>query len=163
MMGKTSKRHDDKGRHIVAQNRRARYDYSITDTLEAGIVLHGTEVRSLRQGLASLKESYASITKQGELVLLNAHIASYDHATDEQNHEPTRIRSLLVHAREKKRLQGAIKKKGYTLVPLNIHFNRRGIAKLELALALGKKKYDKREKEKEKIWRRENQAVLRRR
>ena len=140
----------------VAVNRKARHDYTIEDTLEVGMVLQGTEVRSLRLGQVSLAESYAQISKEGTLVLINAHIPPYDFAPPERNHEPTRTRVLLITAKEQRRIYGAIRKKGYTLVPLNIHFNRRGLAKLSLALAIGRKKYDKRQKEKEKQWRREN-------
>ena len=141
---------------MAVVNRRARYDYLIKETIEVGIVLVGTEVRSIRLGQASIAESYAHINKKGHVVLVNAHIACYDHAPAERNHDPIRQRQLLLHRREQKHLYGAIRKKGWTLVPLDMHFNRRGIAKISLALAVGRKKYDKRQKEKEKLWKREN-------
>ena len=137
----------------VAQNRRARHDYLIEDTLEAGLVLHGTEVKVLRQGQASIAEAYAS-ESGGELFLVNANIPEYA-ASAHFNHEPRRPRKLLLHRKEVDRLLGAIRREGVTIVPLSIYFNERGRAKVELGLAHGKKKADKREAEKERDWQRE--------
>ena len=111
--------------------------------MEAGIALQGSEVKSLRQGMANLRDSYARVDK-GEVILYNMHISPYDKASH-FNHEPKRPRKLLLHKREINRLMGAVREKGFTLVPLKVYFNRRGLAKVELALARGKQKYDKRE------------------
>jgi SsrA-binding protein len=145
----------------AAVNRRARHDYLIQDTLEAGIVLTGSEVKVLRQGQASIAESYASVD-DGELWLVNAHVPEYKAAT-RFNHEPRRPRKLLVHRKELNRLMGAIKREGVTLVPISIYFNDRGIAKLELGLAKGKKKADKREAEKARDWQRDKARIMRER
>lgn len=126
---------------IVTDNRKARHDYHIEETYEAGMVLTGTEVKSLRQGRANLRDSYAAV-ENGELFLYNMHIAPYKQGNI-FNHEPKRTRKLLMHKREINRLMGRTQEKGYTLVPLKVYF-RRGKAKLELALAKGKKLYDKR-------------------
>jgi len=142
----------------IAENRRARYDYEITDTLEAGIVLTGTEVKSLRTGKAQITEAYAS-PERGELWLINAHIPEYLQA-NRFNHEPRRRRKLLLSSREIGRLRSAINREGMTLVPLKIYFNDRGRAKLELALAKGKKLHDKRESEKERDWNRQKSRLL---
>jgi SsrA-binding protein len=144
---------------FAAQNRRARFDYHIEDTLEAGLMLTGSEVKVLRQGHASIAESYAS-EQGGELWLINAHIPEYKSAT-RFNHEPRRPRKLLVHRKELNRLMGAIKREGVTLVPISIYFNERGIAKLELGLAKGKKKADKRETEKARDWQRDKARIMR--
>jgi SsrA-binding protein len=144
---------------FAAQNRRARFDYHIEDTLEAGLMLTGSEVKVLRQGHASIAESYAS-EQGGELWLINAHIPEYKSAT-RFNHEPRRPRKLLVHRKELNRLMGAIKREGITLVPISIYFNERGIAKLELGLAKGKKKADKRETEKARDWQRDKARIMR--
>ncbi|NNG03980.1 MAG: SsrA-binding protein SmpB [Inquilinus sp.] len=146
---------------VAAKNRRARFDYFIEDRLEAGLMLTGTEVKSLREGRASIQESYAGDMK-GELYLFNAHIPEYSHA-GHQSHEPRRPRKLLVHARERDRLLGAVKREGATLVPLTIYFTPRGIAKVELGLARGKRKADKREAVKQRDWQREKARVLRER
>ena len=122
--------------HYVAQNRRARHDYLIEDTLEAGLVLHGTEVKVLRKGQASIVEAYAS-ESGGELFLVNANIPEYA-ASAHFNHEPRRPRKLLLHRKEVNRLLGAIRREGVTVVPLSIYFNERGRAKIELGLARGK-------------------------
>ncbi|MFY9428406.1 MAG: SsrA-binding protein SmpB [bacterium] len=127
----------------VINNRKARHEYNIIDTMEAGIALQGSEVKSLRQGMANLRDSYARVDK-GEVILYNMHISPYDKASH-FNHEPKRPRKLLLHKREINRLMGAVREKGFTLVPLKVYFNRRGLAKVELALARGKQKYDKRE------------------
>ncbi|MBU8922090.1 MAG: SsrA-binding protein SmpB [Bacteroidales bacterium] len=127
---------------VICTNRKARYDFFILETIEAGMVLRGTEVKSLRDGGAHLKDSYASI-ENGELFLFSAHIGPYKHA-NRFNHEPERTRKLLVHAKEIKRLTGKIKEKGLTLVPLKMYFNDAGKVKIELGLAKGKRAYDKR-------------------
>ena len=143
----------------VARNRRARFDYQIEETLEAGLMLTGAEVKSLRDGKASLSEAYAG-QKNGDLYLLNCTIQEYPNAGRVQ-HEPRRPRKLLVHKRERDRLLGAIQRDGMTLVPVKIYFNARGIAKLELGLAHGKRKVDKRETEKKRDWGRQKQRLLR--
>jgi SsrA-binding protein len=145
---------------IAAQNRRARFDYFIDETLEAGIMLVGTEVKSLRAGKASINESYAG-EQNGALYLVNAHIPEYQLAGQYYQHETKRPRKLLVHKREMNRLMGAIKREGITIVPLSIYFNDRGIAKVELGVARGKKKHDKRDSEKERDWQRDKARVMR--
>jgi SsrA-binding protein len=146
------------GERYVAQNRRARHDYAIEDTLEAGIELQGSEVKVLRQGLASINESYAT-ERGGELFLLNAHFPEYP--ASRFNHEPRRPRKLLLHRREINKLMGAIKREGVTLVPLAMYFNERGRAKVEIGLAKGKRKADKREAEKARDWQRDKARILR--
>jgi SsrA-binding protein len=143
---------------FVAQNRRARFDYFIEDTLEAGMMLTGTEVKVLRQGLASINEAYAA-ERGGDIYLVNAHFPEYPAAR--VNHEPGRLRKLLLRRREINRLMGAIKREGVTLVPLSIYFNDRGRAKLELGLAKGKRKVDKRETEKARDWQRDKARIMR--
>ena len=144
---------------IVAENRRARYDYFVEDRFEAGIALTGTEVKALRQGEGSIAESYA--TADGDEVwLINSHIPEYSHG-NRLNHEPRRPRKLLLKSREIARLQGAVTRQGLTLVPLSIYFNGTGRAKVEIALARGKKVHDKRETVKERDWKREQQRLLR--
>jgi SsrA-binding protein len=142
----------------VAQNRRARHDYLIRDSLEAGMMLTGTEVKVLRQGLASINEAYAA-EKDGAIYLLNAHFPVYPAAR--ANHEPRRPRKLLLHKREMNKLLGAVKREGVTLVPLAIYFNARGKAKLRLAIAKGKRKADKRQAEKERDWQRDKARLMR--
>jgi SsrA-binding protein len=143
---------------FVAQNRRARYDYHIEDTIEAGLQLAGTEVKVLRQGLASINEAFAT-ERDGALFLVNAHFPEYP--ASRFNHAPGRPRLLLLHKREIDRLKGAIKREGITLVPLAIYFNARGRAKLELGLAKGKRKADKRETEKKRDWQRDKSRIMR--
>ncbi len=145
----------------IAQNRKARHDYLIESTLEAGLVLTGSEVKSLRRGRCSIGEAYAH-EEGGELYLRNMHISPYE-AANRLNHEPRRRRKLLVHRRELARLIGQIQRGGYTLVPLSIYFNERGIAKLELAVARGKRKADKRETEKRRDWQRQKARLMRER
>lgn len=147
------------GRKIVAQNRKARYNYHIAERFEAGIALTGTEVKSLRQGRASMGEAYAA-ERGGEIFLINAHIAEYD-AGGRFNHVPTRARKLLLKKREIRKLIGSLRRGGMTLVPLSLYFNARGRAKIELAIATGKRKYDKRAAEKERDWKRNKQRLLR--
>ncbi len=146
-------------RKLIAENRRARFDYMIEDTLEAGIQLVGTEVKSLRSGRANIAESYAN-PEQGELWLINATIPEYPPA-GQFNHDPRRRRKLLVRGRELRRLMGAVDREGRTLVPLRLYFNARGIAKLELALAKGKKAHDKREATKDREWKRQQARLMR--
>jgi SsrA-binding protein len=143
----------------VAENRRARYDYAIEDTYEAGIMLTGTEVKSLRFGEGSIAESYAEV-KAGEVWLVNSNVPEYSHGNRE-NHEPKRPRKLLLNEREIEKMHKAISREGMTLVPLSIYFNGRGRAKVELAIAKGRKHQDKREYEKEKDWKRESARILR--
>jgi SsrA-binding protein len=145
---------------IVAENRRARFDYFVEDRMEAGIQLTGTEVKSLRQGEGSIAESYATVVGE-EIWLINSHIPEYSHG-NRMNHEPRRPRKLLLRNREIAKLNGAVTRQGLTLVPLSIYFNGRGKAKVELALARGKKVHDKRETVKERDWKREQQRLLRR-
>ena len=142
----------------VAENRRARHDYHIHETFEAGIVLTGTEIKSLRGGRANLTDSYARI-ENGELYLISAHISPYDQG-NRFNHEPRRNRKLLMHKSEILRLLGKTREKGYTLVPLKIYLSH-GLAKVELALASGKDLYDKRQSAAEKDAKREVERTLR--
>ena len=144
---------------VAAQNRKARYNYTIEERLEVGIVLHGSEVKSLREGRATISESYAA-EQANELFLINSYIPEYKQA-GQFNHEPRRPRKLLLHRRQIGKLIGAIQRDGMTLVPLRLYFNNRGIAKLELGLAKGKRLYDKRQSEKKKDWDRQKARVLR--
>jgi SsrA-binding protein len=144
---------------LIAENRKARFNYEIEEKLEAGLVLTGSEVKSLRAGKANIADAYAS-DERGELYLINAHIAEYAQAARD-NHEPTRPRKLLLHARERDRLIGAIRRQGMTVVPLKLYFNPRGIAKMELGLARGKKLHDKRETEKRRDWERQKGRLMR--
>ncbi|MEM6902476.1 MAG: SsrA-binding protein SmpB, partial [Pseudomonadota bacterium] len=142
------------------QNRRARFDYFIDETLEAGIMLTGTEVKSLRYGRASINESYASV-EAGELYLINGYIPEYTHAHKNLNHEPTRPRKLLVSRKQLNNLIGKTRERGVTLVPISLYFNPRGMAKLEVGVARGKKQHDKRETIKERDWQRQKSRLLR--
>ena len=135
----------------IAENRRAKFDYSIVDTIEAGIVLLGSEVKSLRLGRASIAEAYAT-EEYGHVVLINSNIPEYSSAALGQNHEPKRVRRLLIHKKEKNKILGQIKKDGCTVVPLSLFFNQRGLAKISLGIAEGKKKVDKREVIKKRDW-----------
>ena len=143
----------------IADNKKARFDYNITDTLEAGIILLGSEVKSLRLGRASIRESYAS-EENGELVLINFNIPEYDLAAKGQNHEPKRFRKLLVHKKEKNKIFGMIKREGYTVIPISCYFNKKGLVKINLGLAKGKKQVDKREAIKKRDWDRSKQRIL---
>ena len=143
----------------AAQNRRARHDYLIEDTLEAGLVLHGTEVKVLRQGGASIAEAYAD-EAGGELYLVNANIPEYK-ASAHFNHQPRRTRKLLLQRKQMNRLLGAIRREGGTVVRLSIYFNERGRAKVELGLATGKRKVDKRHAERDRDWQRSRARLLR--
>jgi len=143
----------------VTVNRKARHDYFIEESVEAGLVLTGSEVKSLRDGRANLKDSFARVD-HGEAFLVNAHISPYDPAARD-GHEPTRSRKLLLHRREIDRLSGKVKEKGLTVIPLRLYFNARGRAKVELGLARGKRQYDKRQTIKEREARRETERALR--
>jgi SsrA-binding protein len=149
----------DSKTRIVAQNRKARFNYQIGETFEAGIALTGTEVKSLRSGKATIAESYAD-SRGGEIWLVNANIPEYLQG-GRFNHAPKRMRKLLLHRRQINKLMGAVEREGMTLVPLKLYFNEKGRAKLELALARGKKLHDKRETEKKRSWERERGRLLR--
>jgi SsrA-binding protein len=144
---------------VVAENRRARYEYHIEDVFEAGIVLTGTEVKSLRFGEGSIAESYAEV-KGGEVWLVNSNVPEFSHG-NRFNHVPKRPRKLLLKEREIAKFHGAVERKGMTLVPLSIYFNGRGRAKVELALAKGKNNADKRATIKDRDWKRDQQRILR--
>jgi SsrA-binding protein len=146
---------------VVADNRKARFNYEIGETFEAGIMLTGTEVKSLRVGKATIGESYAD-TKGGELWLVNSNIPEYLQG-GRFNHAPKRPRKLLLHKRQLHKLAGAVEREGMTIVPLKLYFNEKGRAKVELALARGKKLHDKRETEKKRDWKREQGRLLRQR
>ena len=150
----------DKNSKRIAENRRARYEYAIDETFEAGLVLTGTEVKSLRQGQANIAESYASF-EDGGLKLINAYIPEYNQAGAFFNHEPRRPRQLLLSKKEMHKLAVATDRKGMTIVPLELYFNGRGLAKLRLAIAQGKKLHDKRATEKKRDWQREKARLMR--
>ncbi len=147
------------GTRMVAQNRKARHDYFIEDSIEAGMVLTGTEVKSLRAGHATLGDAYA-VEKGGEIYLVNAHISEYAGGNME-NHEPLRNRKLLLHKREIARLIDATQRKGMTIVPLALYFNARGMAKVNLGIAKGKRQYDKRAAIKDRDWKRDKARLMR--
>ncbi|KEG19975.1 SsrA-binding protein SmpB [Bartonella bacilliformis] len=147
-------------RKIIAENRKARFNFELLEHLEAGIVLNGTEVKSLRSNHANIAESYASFENE-ELWLVNAHIPEYTQA-NRFNHEPRRLRKLLVSKREIARFFNAVSREGMTIIPLKLYFNERGCVKLEISLARGKKIHDKRETEKKRDWGREKARLLRR-
>lgn len=153
-----AKKRDD-GQKIVADNRKARHLYFIESTLEAGIMLKGSEVKSLRGGKGNIAESHAQ-AKDGEIFLFNSYIPEYTEA-NRFNHEPRRVRKLLVRKAEARKLSVAVQREGMTLVPLKVYFNPRGIAKIELGLAKGKKLHDKRETEKSRDWARDKARLLR--
>ena len=144
---------------LVAENRKAHFNYAIEDTIEAGIVLSGSEVKSLRAGKGNIAESYVS-DEGGELFLINARIDEYKGAARD-GHEPTRHRKLLLHKKEMARLSGAIQREGMALIPLRLYFNARGLAKLQLGLGRGKKIYDKRETQKKRDWERQKGRLMR--
>ena len=146
-------------RKIVAENRRARYNYEVGETFEAGLALVGTEVKSLRTGKATIAESYASAEK-GEMFLINATIPEFMQG-NRFNHEPKRPRKLLLKAREIAKLANGIEREGMTIVPLKIYFNEKGMAKIEIAMARGKKLHDKRETERLRDWNREKSRLMR--
>lgn len=143
----------------VADNRRAHFDYALEDKFEAGLILTGTEVKSLRHGQCMIAESHIA-EKDGDFHLLNAHIPEYQQASQMMQHEPRRPRKLLLKKKEIHKLLGAVSRQGYTIIPLRVFFNAKGLAKLELALAKGKKEYDKRETEKQRDWNRDKHRIL---
>ena len=147
------------GRKVVANNRKARHNYEIEEAFEAGIALQGSEVKSLRAGKANIAEAYAS-EEDGEIYLINANIPTYKQA-GRFNHDPRRQRKLLLHKREIDKLMGAVQREGMTIVPLKLYFNERGIAKLSLAIARGKKLHDKRETAKKRDWQRQKARIMR--
>jgi SsrA-binding protein len=144
---------------LIAENRRARFDYFLEETFEAGLALTGTEVKSLRNGRANIAESYAAVEGQ-DLYLINADIPPYPQA-NRFNHEPRRHRKLLLHRKQLDRLIGAVQREGRTLIPTRLYWNDKGLAKLELALAKGKKLHDKRETSAERDWQRDKARLLR--
>ncbi len=143
---------------IIAANKRANYDYLISLKVEAGIVLTGSEVKSLRENTGSIKESYIQ-EKEGELWLLNCYIKRYASSSDTENN-PIRERKLLITKKEFNKVQGAVKKEGFSIVPILLYFNEKGLAKLTFGLGKGKKKFDKRESEKTKVWNRKKLSLL---
>jgi SsrA-binding protein len=145
---------------IAAQNRRARHDYQIEDTVEAGIVLVGTEVKSLRTGQASIQEAFAR-EQDGDLYLMNAHIPEYQQAHKLLQHEVKRPRKLLLHRKEMSKLMSSLKREGITIIPLSVFFNPRGIAKVQLGLAKGKRMADKRQADKDRDWQRDKARLMR--
>ena len=152
---------DDKSDHgkLIAENRRARFDYFLDETVEAGLVLTGTEVKSLRNGRANIAESYAAVEGR-EIVLVNADIPPYA-GGNRFNHEPRRPRKLLLHKKEVNKLIGAVQREGRTLIPTRLYWNDRGLAKLQIALAKGKKAHDKREAVAERDWQRDKARLMR--
>ena len=144
---------------LIAENRRARFDYFLDDKLEAGLMLTGTEVKALREGRANIAESYVAVAGR-ELALVNAHIPEYGPA-NRFNHEPRRQRKLLLHRKEIDKLIGAAQRDGRTLIPTRLYFNDRGMVKLEVAMARGKKAHDKRQAESERDWKREQGRLMR--
>jgi SsrA-binding protein len=152
---------DDKSDHgkLIAENRRARFDYFLDETVEAGLMLTGTEVKSLRNGRANIAESYASVEGR-EIVLVNADIPPYA-GGNRFNHEPRRPRKLLLHKKEVNKLIGAVQREGRTLIPTRLYWNDRGLAKLQIALAKGKKAHDKREAVAERDWQRDKARLMR--
>jgi SsrA-binding protein len=154
-----AKEPQNKNYKVIAENRRARYDYAINDDIEAGIILTGSEVKSLRVGQSNIAESYASV-EGGELWLTNAYIAPYDPAKT-WGHEPRRRRKLLVKNKELSRLWNATQREGMTIVPLVMYFNDRGLVKLKIATGKGKKNYDKRATDAARDWGRQKQRLLR--
>ncbi|THD75297.1 MAG: SsrA-binding protein SmpB [Phenylobacterium sp.] len=145
---------------LIAENRRARYDYFLEDTFEAGLMLTGSEVKSLRNGRANIAESYAAVEGR-DLMLVNADIPPYAQAGPHWNHEPRRHRKLLLKRRELDKLIGAVQREGRTIIPTKLYWNDRGIAKLEISLAKGKKAYDKRETSAQRDWQRDKARLLR--
>jgi SsrA-binding protein len=150
---------EEKTVKLIAENRRARFDYFLDDSVEAGLSLTGTEVKALRQGRANIAESYAAVEGR-ELVLVNAYIPEYA-AASRFNHEPRRHRKLLLHRRQIDRLIGAVQREGRTIVPVRLYWNDEGLAKLEVALAKGKKLHDKRQTEADRDWARDKARLMR--
>lgn len=155
-MAKISKNNGD----MIAQNRRARFDYQIEETLEAGVMLMGTEVKSARLGRVSLTQSHAAFDSDGELYLYGCSIDEYTHAGAHLQHQPQRARKLLLKKSELNKLLGAVERQGITLVPLKLYFNKRGVIKLTLGVAKGKKLHEKRDTIKDRDWKRQQQRLL---
>lgn len=155
------KKKSDPNNRVVAENRKARHNYEIGEVIEAGLQLKGTEVKSLRIGTANIAESYAS-EENGEIVLINSNIPEYDQG-NRFNHEPRRPRKLLLHKREIAKMLQGVQRDGMTIVPLKLYFNDKGIAKLAVALARGKKNYDKRQDAKKRDWQRDKARLMRER
>lgn len=149
---------EDPNTKVIASNRKAFHNYSIEEKIEAGLILKGTEVKSLREGRVNLREAYATVA-QGKAVLHNCHIGEYSHGNI-MNHEPLRTRGLLLHKKQIQKLTGQVQQKGLTIVPLRIYFNLRGTAKIELGLARGKKHYDRRESVKKREAGREMERAM---
>lgn len=147
---------------LIAENRRARYEFALEETYEAGIQLTGTEVKSLREGQANIAESYVS-PENGEIMLINANIPEYQQAGPFYQHEPRRPRRLLLHKKEIAKIAQAVDRQGMTMVPLRLYFNDRGLVKLQIAVAQGKKLHDKRETERKRDWNRQKQRIMRER
>ncbi|HWE05676.1 MAG TPA: SsrA-binding protein SmpB [Rhizomicrobium sp.] len=154
-----ARKKEEPERRVVADNRKARHAYAIESTLETGLALMGSEVKALRSGRATIAESYAQ-AKDGEIFLINSYIPEYAMA-NRFNHEPRRPRKVLVHKKEGRRLAAAVQREGMTLIPLRVYFNVKGVAKLELGVARGKKLHDKRETEKARDWARDKARLLR--
>ncbi len=144
---------------LIANNKKANFLYNIMEKLEAGIVLNGEEVKSLRNGKASINEAYAE-TDKGELWLINSDISIYKDSSRFLKNDPKRARKLLIHRKEINRLQGKVEREGLTIIPLRLYFNKRGFVKLEIAIARGKKLFDKREDKKKRDWNRKKQRLL---
>lgn len=157
-MKKKTPRYPGQNGETVARNRKARHLYTIGDTLEAGIQLSGSEVKSLREGKVNIAESYAA-EEENEIWLINASIAEYS-GSNRFNHAPRRKRRLLLHRREIRKLIGMLQQKGITLIPLSLYFTRKGLAKLQLGIATGKKQYEKREDKKKQDWEREKARIM---
>lgn len=155
-----SKKKETDNFKIAADNRRARYDHEIFDPVEAGIMLTGTEVKGMRSGKATITESYVDVDKKGEVYLINANVPEYLQA-NRFNHDPRRPRKLLLNKREIAKLAQGVEREGMTIVPLKLYFNAKGRAKLEIALARGKKLHDKRQTERNRDWNREKSRLLR--
>jgi SsrA-binding protein len=146
---------------LIAENRRARFDYFLEDKIEAGLTLKGTEVKALREGRANIAESYAAVEGR-EITLVNAHIPEYGPA-NRFNHEPRRPRKLLLHRKQIDKLIGAVQREGRTIIPTRLYFNDKGLVKLEVALAKGKKAHDKRATEADRDWKRDQGRLMRER
>lgn len=154
-----AKKKDDTARKVIAENRKARFDYYIEDVVEAGLILTGTEVKSLREGKATIAESYASPEEDG-IWLINANIPEYSRG-NRLNHAPKRPRKLLLHKKQIVTMVQSVERKGYTLVPMRMFFNDRGMVKMDVGIAQGKKNHDKRDTSKTRDWNRQKQRLLR--
>lgn len=145
----------------VAENRRARFDYTLEDKFEAGIVLVGTEVKSLRHGQCSLTEAHVAPSRDGEILAYNVNIPEYQQASQNLQHNPKRPKKLLLNKREINKLIGSVQREGYTIVPIKLYFDARGMAKMTIALAKGKQLHDKRQTEKKRDWNKQKQRLMR--